>query len=152
MRSPELNSSMQILNDVFRKHAFINGVKFIDTWKGFADQFGRYSAFGPDINGKVRRLRANNGVSFSGKGYQKLAHFVEKEIRRDITIAKSERNIPLAGSIEEQSRITKDISRKPKIARRYSANKKNRGKTERRGRLFHQVAEKFDWRQPKQIY
>ncbi|MGH1349537.1 MAG: SGNH/GDSL hydrolase family protein [Methyloligellaceae bacterium] len=120
MRSPKLNEKMQLLNDVFRKHAFLNGVKFIDTWNGFTDQFNRYSAFGPDINGNVRRIRENDGVHLTGRGYRKLAHFVEKEIRRDMKLAKAERNIPLAGAREEQSRIAKDNSNKPKISKRYS--------------------------------
>lgn len=123
MRSPKLNENMQILNDVFRKHSFINGVKFVDTWNGFTDQFGRYSAFGPDINGNVRRLRENDGIKFSLRGNRKLAHFVEREISRDIAIAKSERNIPLAGTREEQSRIRKEIANKPKIKKRYSEDK-----------------------------
>ncbi len=129
MRSPKLNENMQILNDVFRKHAFINGVKFVDTWNGFTDQFSRYSAFGPDINGNVRRLRENDGIKFSARGNRKLAHFVEREIRRDIAIAKSERNIPLAGTREEQSRIRKEIANKPKIKKRYTEkNARNKSK------------------------
>lgn len=104
MRADKHNAAMQVLNEVFREKAFVNGVKFIDTWNGFADQFGRYSAFGPDLSGQVRRLRANDGVHFTMKGYRKLAHFVEREIRRDMRSAKTERNIPLAGDEPEQAR------------------------------------------------
>lgn len=104
MRSDSFNQTMQVMNEVFRERAFINGAKFIDTWNGFADQFGRYSAFGPDLSGQIRRLRAEDGVHFTIKGYRKLAHFVEREIRRDLRIAKAERNIPLAGDEAEQAR------------------------------------------------
>ncbi len=104
MRSENHNAAMQVMNEIFREKAFVNGVKFIDTWNGFADQFGRYSAFGPDLSGQVRRLRANDGVHFTMKGYRKLAHFVEREIRRDMRSAKSEREIPLAGDEPEQAR------------------------------------------------
>ena len=104
MRADKHNVAMQVMNEVFREKAFVNGVKFIDTWNGFADQFGRYSAFGPDLSGQVRRLRANDGVHFTMKGYRKLAHFVEREIRRDMRSAKTERNIPLAGDEPEQAR------------------------------------------------
>jgi hypothetical protein len=38
------------------------------------------------------------------RGYLKLAHFVEKELRRDLNLAKIERNIPLAGNEEEQAK------------------------------------------------
>lgn len=104
MRSPKHNAAMQVMNEIFREKAFVNGVKFIDTWNGFADQFGRYSAYGPDLTGQVRRLRADDGVHFTIKGYRKLAHFVEREIRRDMRSARSERNIPLAGDEAEQAR------------------------------------------------
>jgi len=104
MRSPRHNQDMQVLNEIFREKAFINGVKFVDTWNGFADQFGRFSAYGPDLTGQVRRLRAPDGVHFTGRGYRKLAHFVEREIRGDMKLAKAERNIPLAGNKLEQDR------------------------------------------------
>lgn len=104
MRSAEQNAAMQVMNEIFREKAFVNGVKFIDTWNGFADQFGRYSAFGPDLSGQVRRLRADDGVHFTMKGYRKLAHFVEREIRRDMRGARAERDIPLAGDEPEQAR------------------------------------------------
>lgn len=104
MRSATHNNKMQVMNEIFRERAFINGIKFIDTWNGFADQFGRYSAFGPDLTGQVRRLRAADGVHFTISGYRKLAHFVEREIRRDMRQARSERDIPLAGSEAEQAR------------------------------------------------
>ena len=104
MRSPRHNQDMQVLNEIFREKAFINGVKFVDTWNGFADQFGRFSAYGPDLTGQVRRLRAPDGVHFTGRGYRKLAHFVEREIRGDMKLARAERNIPLAGNKLEQDR------------------------------------------------
>jgi hypothetical protein len=92
------------MNDLFREKAFINGAKFIDTWNGFTDESGRYSAYGPDMTGQVKRLRADDGVHFTMRGYLKLAHFVEKELRRDLNLAKIERNIPLAGNEEEQAK------------------------------------------------
>lgn len=118
MRSPDHNRDMQVMNEVFREKAFLNGVKFIDTWNGFVDEFGRYSAYGPDLAGRIKRLRAGDGVHFTMKGYRKLAHFVEREIRRDLRVAKSERNIPLAGDVEEQSRaVRRAVPRKPSATR-----------------------------------
>ncbi len=104
MRSENQNKDAEALNDVYREKAFINGAKFIETWNGFTDESGRYSAYGPDMTGQVKRLRDNDGVHFTMRGYLKLAHFVEKELRRDLNLAKIERNIPLAGNEEEQAR------------------------------------------------
>jgi hypothetical protein len=56
------------------------------------------------MTGQVKRLRADDGVHFTMRGYLKLAHFVEKELRRDLNLAKLERNIPLAGNEEEQAK------------------------------------------------
>ena len=46
---------------------------------------------------KTRRLRSQDGVFFTGRGYDKLAYFVEQYIRRDLREAQEERDISLAG-------------------------------------------------------
>jgi hypothetical protein len=104
MRSDGQNADAEALNDVYREKAFINGATFIETWNGFTDESGRFSAYGPDMTGQVKRLRADDGVHFTMRGYLKLAHYVEKELRRDLNLAKIERNIPLAGTEEEQAK------------------------------------------------
>ncbi|MGH6866489.1 MAG: SGNH/GDSL hydrolase family protein, partial [Methyloceanibacter sp.] len=105
MRSPAQSEDATAMNDVFREKAFINGAKFIETWNGFTDEQGRFSAYGPDMTGQAKRLRSDDGVHFTMRGYLKLAHFVEKELRKDLTVAKQERNIPLAGNEEEQAKV-----------------------------------------------
>ncbi len=105
MRSPNQTSDAEKLNDVFREKAFVNGAKYVDTWDGFVDESGRYSAYGPDMTGQVKRLRANDGVHFTMRGNLKLANFVEKELRKDLKQAKTERNIPLAGNEQEQTKV-----------------------------------------------
>ena len=105
MRSAGQNADAEALNDVFREQSFINGAKFVETWNGFTDEAGRYSPYGPDMTGQVKRLRADDGVHFTMRGYLKLAHFVEKELRRDLNLAKIERNIPLAGNEDEQAKV-----------------------------------------------
>jgi hypothetical protein len=76
------------------------------VWNGFMDEGGRFSAYGPDMTGQAKRLRADDGVLFTMRGNVKLASYVEKELRHDLTVAKQERNIPLAGSVEEQAKVT----------------------------------------------
>jgi hypothetical protein len=106
MRSPTQSADAQMMNEVYREKAFINGAKYVDIWNGFMDEGGRFSAYGPDLTGQARRLRADDGVLFTMRGNVKLAGYVEKELRRDLAIAKQERNIPLAGSVEEQAKVT----------------------------------------------
>jgi hypothetical protein len=50
-------------------------------------------------------VRAVDGVLFTAAGFRKLAHFVEREIKRDLAQARSDRAIPLAGAEAEQKRI-----------------------------------------------
>jgi uncharacterized protein len=113
MRSPGQSEDAQKLNDLFREKAFVNGAKYIDTWEGFVDEQGRYSAYGPDMQGNTKRLRDNDGVHFTMRGYLKLAHFLEKELRKDLTLAKEERNIPLAGNEDEQAKVANRFAAAP---------------------------------------
>ena len=50
------------------------------------------SNFGPDFEGQMRRLRSGDGVYFTKSGARKLAHYVEREIRRYM----SNRALPMA--------------------------------------------------------
>lgn len=132
MRSAKHNAAMEAMNEIFRERSFINGVKFVDTWNGFADQFGRYSAFGPDLSGQMGRLRADDGVHFTIRGYRKLAHFVEREIRRDVRQARNERDIPLAGSESEQARAIRRPITGPQRSSSAADSKKTDPKTKRK--------------------
>ena len=105
VRRTEPNEDVQVLNEIIREQVYLNGFKYIDAYGGFADEGGGYSAMGPDIAGKIRLLREPNGIAFTEAGNRKLAHFVERELKRDLTQAKSDRTIPLAGSVAEQSAI-----------------------------------------------
>lgn len=105
MRSQDADSTAQIINEVIRERAYLNSVKFIDIHSSFADEQGNYSAFGPDLSGDVKRLRWRDGIHFTGLGYTKVAHFVTREIRRDLAQAKTERTVPLAGTEAEQATI-----------------------------------------------
>jgi hypothetical protein len=105
LRRQEATDDAQALNELARERAVANGMRFIDVLATFADEGGVYTAHGPDLTGKSRQLRESDGVHFTQAGYRKLAHFVEREIKRDIALARSERSIPLAGTEAEQKRI-----------------------------------------------
>jgi hypothetical protein len=70
------------LNDLYRARAERAGAVYIDVWDGFVDEGGKFSTFGPDYEGQTRRLRSGDGVYFTKYGARKLAHYVEREIRR----------------------------------------------------------------------
>lgn len=101
----EANEQAQVMNESIRERAYLSGFKYIDATAGFTDEAGGYSAYGPDLEGKIRVLRSANGVHFTAAGNRKLAHFVEKEIRRDLNEARRNRDVPLMGDEPEQALI-----------------------------------------------
>ena len=134
MRRWQDNERAQRMNDVIRERAYLNGVRYIDAYASFIDESGGYCDWGPDVTGKVRRLRDSDGVHFTEAGYLKLAHFVERELKRDVTQARTERSIPLAGDAAEQSRVNPEKVRlKAEIDRAQAQAKSAKGRWRRRG-------------------
>lgn len=105
MRRPEFSDDVQMINEIVRERAYVNGQKFIDVFSQFADENGAFNAYGPEIDGKIRLLREADGIHFTQVGNRKLAHFVERELRRDLNQARSDRSVPLAGTELEQKRV-----------------------------------------------
>ncbi|HYC16097.1 MAG TPA: DUF459 domain-containing protein [Pseudolabrys sp.] len=85
IRGTKSTADAVYLNDLYRARAERAGAVYIDVWDGFVDETGKYSNFGPDYEGQMRRLRSSDGVFFTKSGALKLAHYVEREIRRYMT-------------------------------------------------------------------
>ncbi len=105
VRKFDANDDVQMMNDVLRERAYLNGMKFIDAYAGFLDENGGYSGWGPDLTGKIVKLRDGDGVYFTMAGNRKLAHFVERDLRRDLKQAQAARSVPLLGGADEQAKI-----------------------------------------------
>lgn len=82
--SGKLNQDYAYFNEIYRERAYRHGIEFVDIWNSFVDEAGNYAASGPDVNGERRQLRAEDGLHFTAAGNRKLAHFVAREIRRDL--------------------------------------------------------------------
>ncbi len=82
IRGPRSTGDMVYLNELFRSRAEKAGIAFVDVWDGFVDEGGRFVMQGADFDGQIRRLRSGDGVYFTKSGARKLAHFVEREIKR----------------------------------------------------------------------
>ena len=82
VRGSRATSEMVYLNDLYRGRAEKAGITYVDMWDGFVDEAGNYNNYGPDFEGQTRRLRSGDGVHFTRAGARKLAHYVEREIRR----------------------------------------------------------------------
>jgi hypothetical protein len=82
LRGTRATTEMVYLNDLYRARAEKAGITYVDIWDGFVDDGGNFNQFGADFEGQTRRLRTADGVHFTQPGARKLAHYVEREIRR----------------------------------------------------------------------
>jgi hypothetical protein len=98
VRGSRATSEAVYLNDLYRGRAEKAGITYIDIWDGFVDEAGNYNNYGPDFEGQTRRLRSGDGVHFTRAGARKLAHYVEREIRR-VMLARA---APVAAPIQQE--------------------------------------------------
>ena len=85
IRGARSTADAAYLNDLYRARAERAGITYVDVWDGFVDEAGKYSNYGPDYEGQVRRLRLSDGVFFTKSGAVKLARYVEHELSRNIS-------------------------------------------------------------------
>ncbi len=104
-RRSDADADVQMMNEVFRERAYLNGVRFIETYTSFVGEGGAYAAYGPDLTGKIKLLREQDGIHLTYTGNQKLAYYVERAIKRDLDAARRERSIPLDGDEKDQAAI-----------------------------------------------
>lgn len=81
-RGQQATSDALFLNALYRDIAAKAGITYVDVWDGFVDEAGRFVQYGPDFEGQTRRLRSADGVFFTRPGARKLAHYVDREIKR----------------------------------------------------------------------
>jgi hypothetical protein len=82
IRGARARVDVTFLNDIYKAEAGKNDIVYVDVWDGFVDDAGEFSYHGPDVLGQVRRLRTGDGVYFTKAGARKLAHYVDREIKR----------------------------------------------------------------------
>jgi hypothetical protein len=85
IRGAKSTSDMNYLDELYRARAEKAGITYVDIWDGFVDEKGQFVMQGPDFQGQIRRLRTYDGVNFTNVGADKLAHYVEHELRRVLT-------------------------------------------------------------------
>ncbi|MBS7704582.1 SGNH/GDSL hydrolase family protein [Chelatococcus asaccharovorans] len=85
MQAARYSADMLSLNALIREQAAKAGSHYVDIWEAFSNDDNRFTASGPDIQGRQVRLRNANGINFTDAGARKAAHFVELEIRRLLT-------------------------------------------------------------------
>jgi len=97
-RGSKASADSSYLNELYRSRAERAGIIYVDIWDGFVDEQGRFAAQGPDFEGQIRRLRSADGIYFTKAGARKLAHYVEREIDRNM--GNRPLPMPLPSSVE----------------------------------------------------
>lgn len=82
IRGAKSTADIQYLNDILRARVEKAGLIFVNTWDGFVDERGNFMQRGPDETGQIRVLRSQDGVHFTRFGARKLAHYVERDLKR----------------------------------------------------------------------
>lgn len=94
MRDAALSADLVAINDIIKERVSLAGQTYVDVWEGFVDDNDRYTQTGPDLDGQEVRLRLNDGVHFTKAGSRKLAHYVEREIRRALELMEKPADVP----------------------------------------------------------
>lgn len=103
LRGDEATSDIAYFNGLIEARVVKAGGYFVDVWNGFTNASGQYITTGPDIEGQVKALRTSDGVNFTSVGKQKLAYYVERDIRRHTGIGAG--TVDLVASVSQTSTI-----------------------------------------------
>jgi uncharacterized protein len=68
MKDERASAGLLELNETIRGVVQKAGGTFVDIWGGFVDDKNSYVSSGPDVEGKVAKLRTSGGVSFTEAG------------------------------------------------------------------------------------
>jgi hypothetical protein len=75
-RSETYSTDMSYINRIFADRAETFGAQFLPLWEVAAGEGGKYAAYGKDLGGVTRRLRADDGIHFTAAGYELIADHI----------------------------------------------------------------------------
>ncbi len=81
MSRTEYSGAISQISALHRMAAFSGGAEFLDIYDRFLGEDGRYSSYGPDVNGQNGLMRKDDGIHFSNAGSDKLAFYISQSIR-----------------------------------------------------------------------
>jgi lysophospholipase L1-like esterase len=81
MSRSEYSAAISQISNIQRLASFSGGAEFLDIYQRFLGEDGKYSDFGPDVNGQNARMRKDDGIHFSAAGSDKLAFYLNQTIR-----------------------------------------------------------------------
>ncbi len=81
MSKAEYSAALAQISAMQRLASFSGGAEFLDIYERFLGEDGKFSAYGPDVNGQSARMRKDDGIHFSTAGSDKLAFYLNQSIR-----------------------------------------------------------------------
>ncbi len=90
VRFRAMNKDFLFFNETYRAAIEKIGGHYIDIWDGFSNEEGAFVTSGPDVNGRIVRLRAKDGINVTKAGQNKLAFYAEKGIRKITGVSAAE--------------------------------------------------------------
>ena len=81
MSRSEYSAALGQVSAIQRLATFSGGAEFVDIYERFLGEDGKYSSYGPDVNGQNARMRKDDGIHFSSAGSDKLAFYISQSIR-----------------------------------------------------------------------
>jgi hypothetical protein len=82
MSGTSYSTAMTQISSIQKLASFSGGAEFLDIYEKFADENGKYTAYGPDINGQQVKMRKDDGIHFSSAGADKLAFYVSEAVKQ----------------------------------------------------------------------
>jgi hypothetical protein len=76
MRKPDFNDGAKLLDEIFARETKAAGGTFLPLDDDFKGPDGGFATHLPDAKGRMRQVRADDGVHFSGYGYGLVAEKV----------------------------------------------------------------------------
>lgn len=81
MSRSQYSAAISQISALHRLAAFSGGAEYLDIFDRFADEDGKYTSQGPDVNGQNARMRKDDGIHFSSAGSDKLAFYISQAMR-----------------------------------------------------------------------
>lgn len=81
MAKSDYSAAIGQIANVQRLASLSGGAEYVDIYERFLGEDGKYSDYGPDVNGQNARMRKDDGIHFANAGADKLAFYLSQTIR-----------------------------------------------------------------------
>ena len=81
MEASSYGQAISQISEIQKLAVFSAGAEYVDIYERFLSDEGKYSSFGPDLNGNRVRMRKDDGIHFSAAGADKVAFYLNQTLK-----------------------------------------------------------------------